>query len=452
MYQRFFGMERKPFGVSPRLASYCPVPDHEEAVAALRYVVLQGAGIGLVLGQAGMGKSTVCLRLASLLDPTYAVAFVTQTNFATVKAFYQAIHYDLGLPYYGMDEQELRLSFSDFVLGRLAAGGKTVLIVDEGQNLTDRILEEIRLLADAEAQEKSLVQVILAARPALAERLADPFFGSLRQRIAITVQLKPLSLLDTLAYVRSQIRAAGGIAEQIVTDEALERIHELAEGVPRRINHLCDHAFLVAFAAEKRIVDREVVDAAWLELQELEVVTRGAVSEREQTEPADAHTGPAAGADEAIELPVDVSLGPVTVVDLTPSEPGCSDVLVKAGSGEGHELVVGPGVSDAEPEASIVAVEDRYARLDAALQGQEVPSEPGAIQTPAGEPEEDWEAVEIGPEEERIFADVVEGPEGPAVTEKDVTAHPAHQPHQHQPHELRPTTRHIFSRLQRRSE
>ncbi len=462
MYQRFFGMERKPFGVSPRLSSYCPIPDQEEAIAALRYVVLQGAGIGLVLGDAGVGKTTVCLRLTELLDPTYAIACITQTNFATVKAFYQAIHYDLGLPYFGMDEQELRLSFSDFALSRLAAGGKTVLIVDESQNLTDRILEEIRLMADAEAQDKGLIQVILAARPSLKQRLADPFFGSLRQRIAITIQLQPLSLLDTIGYVRGQIRAAGGDPERVITEDAIERVHELSGGVPRVINRICDHAFLIAFASERQVVDRDTIEAAWMELQEAEAArpiapataeSDAAVADRSGV--AGARTMDPAGAPESLL----VVSGPTA----TDAVVAASDmVFVPAATEHGQELVVAAGEEadssagdQMAPADQMVPVEDPYRHLDARVQGQELPGGPvpteGTAERAAAE-QDSWDAVEIGPEEDRgssqqldVLADLYD-----ALPEKQITTHPAHGQQEQKPHEIQRVARRIFSRLQRR--
>ncbi len=490
MYQRFFGMERKPFGVSPRLSSYCPVPEHEEAIAALRYVVLQGAGIGLVLGDSGMGKTTVCLRLSQLLDPTYAIAFVTQTNFATVKAFYQAIHYDLGLPYYGMDEQELRLSFSDFALARLAAGGKTVLIVDEGQNLTDRILEEIRLLADVDAQDKGMVQVILAARPELKERLADPFFGSLRQRIAITVQLQPLSLLDTIGYVRSQIRAAGAEPERLISEDAIERVHELSGGVPRVINRLCDHAFLIAFAAEKPMVDRDTIDAAWVELQEVELANQqiqapdvaeatpslktqqevppSRLRQRREPAPANLPAGDLGGVKEgeAAGLPfADSALVYVEADGIGTTAAAESTMLMPPESAEGAEVFVTASTGEASAvPADPVPVDDPYRLMDARLQGQQLPAAPGAAEPGGGaaeaaadEPQaahvaEEWDAVEIGPEDGADISHglgMVSGLQQ-VLPEKDITTHPPHGDEKRKPHDVRQTAKRIFSRLQQR--
>ncbi len=396
MYHRFFGMQRKPFGIAPDATAYCPLTGSEEALAALRYTIVQQSGIGLVTGEEGTGKTIVCLRLATLLDPTFAIALVTQTNFATVKAFYQAVHYDLGLPYYGMDEQELRLSLSDFLLNRLVAGGRTVIIVDDAHNLPTRVLEELRLLSEAEAQGTRLANIVLAAHPRIQAKLNQPELRGLRHRIVAHAHLEPLNDLETATYIRHQIRRCGGDPTKVITNEAIELIHEKTGGVPRLINRLCDHAFIVAFAAERPRVDRETVEAAWTDL----------VSYFPEDLPGrSTTTGAAPGrvdADSTCQDEADVTEADYAA---TSSEEICV-------SSSHVTSAVDTGVSvrqSASTEEWIV--DDHVAQLDAKLYEEvnrsgtaadasdktaEEGQEPIGAQEAAGE---EWDSVEIGPEQ-----------------------------------------------------
>jgi type II secretory pathway predicted ATPase ExeA len=406
MYQHFFGMGRKPFGLCPQLNAYYPAATHEEALAAARYALLEGSGIALIVGECGLGKTLLCLRLASLLEPSYAVALVTHTNLATVKAFYQAVHYDLGLPYFGLDEQELRMSYCDFLLHRCAAGGSSVLIVDEAQHLPDRVLEEIRILADSEAHERRLLRIVLAAQPSLLERLARPEFAALRQRIAVEARLAPLPPKDVAGYVRAQLRYAGVDADRFLDPKAYNTIAELSQGIPRLINRLCDVAFLLAFCHGQPKVDETLLRSAWEDLI------------HSAAEPSmQAVRAPVPSATSSSSTPLDRDTTPRSSVSRlqptwVPSEERFAPdtgALVSAASATKS----GQDDSDHLQEELVEeVVQDFYATLQARRARVPVPDDEdmaphGADLAPAASPpsdepqseEEDWACLEIGPED-----------------------------------------------------
>ena len=183
MYQSYFGMTQRPFGATPQLAAYYATSACEEAVATLHYCVIQGRGMGLLTGNPGTGKTMICHRLIARLEPDFTTAMITNTNMETQKGLLQAILYDLTLPYRGMDVQELRLTLSDFLLEKYASGGRTVILIDEAQNLTVPLLEELRMLGNLEGEMDKLLQVIMLGHPWILDVLRRPELTALYQRI-----------------------------------------------------------------------------------------------------------------------------------------------------------------------------------------------------------------------------------------------------------------------------
>lgn len=267
MYLNFFGMRQKPFGATPQLGAYYPTQSQEEATATLRYAVTQGRGIGVLIGDTGLGKTMVCHRLANCLDAQFTTGMITNTNMSTVKAFMQAILYDLALPFHGMDEQDLRLSLTDFLLGKFAAGHRTVLIIDEAQNLAPNLLEEIRMLSNLEGENDKLIHIVLSGQPRLGETLRRTEFAPFNQRVGARATLTLLNEMETTGYVRCQLRYAGIDPESVFTSGAYAAIYEATEGVPRVLNQLGEHALIVAFAQESRVVTEAIVESAWNELR-----------------------------------------------------------------------------------------------------------------------------------------------------------------------------------------
>jgi type II secretory pathway predicted ATPase ExeA len=267
MYHSFFGMKQRPFGATLQLRNFFAATDQEEALATLRYAITQGRGIGLLTGPSGTGKSLVCHRLTASLESGFTTAMITNTNITTIKALYQGILYDLSLPYHGLDEQELRLTLTDFLLGKYAAGGRTVLIIDEAQNLAAPLLEELRMLGNLEGESEKLLQIVLAGHSRLMEVLRSPQMGTLYQRIGARATLAALGDEETVHYIQHQLQSAGVLPDEILTYDAMTAVYEASGGIPRVVNQLCERALLLAYVAESHRVDAEFVEQASADLE-----------------------------------------------------------------------------------------------------------------------------------------------------------------------------------------
>jgi type II secretory pathway predicted ATPase ExeA len=262
MYESYFGMKQRPFGATPHVAAYYPATGHEEALATLRYSITQGRGIGVLTGAPGTGKTIVCQRLAAGMGPGFTTAMITNTNMPSTKALLQAILYELSLPYRGIDEQELRLNLCDFLLGKYSGGGRTVMVIDEAQNLAPPVLEELRMLGNLEGEADKLLQIVLAGQPRLISMLRQPEMEALRQRIGARATVTALSDEDTIGYIRHQLQCVGTRPEKIFTLHAMSAVYEATGGVPRLINQLCEHALLLAYVGENAQVDEQIVEQA----------------------------------------------------------------------------------------------------------------------------------------------------------------------------------------------
>jgi type II secretory pathway predicted ATPase ExeA len=261
-------MKQRPFGATPQLGTYYPAPAQEEATAILRYAVTEGRGIAMLIGGPGTGKTIVAHRLASNLDASLNVAMITNTNMSTTKGLLQAILYDLALPYHGMDEQELRLTLTDSLLGKYATGERTVLIIDEAQNLTVPLLEELRMLGNIEGESEKLIQMVLVGHPRLLSTVQRPELDTLCQRIAARATLRAMTEDETIGYIRHQLAAVDVSPDDLFTNNAMKTVYTATAGVPRLVNHLCEHALLLASAAESRSVDVHFVRKASAELSD----------------------------------------------------------------------------------------------------------------------------------------------------------------------------------------
>lgn len=262
MYERFFKLARKPFGASPDAGCFFPSDLHEEALAGLRYAVTQSSGIALLVGAAGTGKTIVCQRLIAELSDRITTAVITNTHLSSPKALLQAILYDLRLPYRGIDEEELRLSLTDFLIGKHLADSAALVVVDEAHHLSGELLEELRMLTNLEGGGRKLLQVILVGDARLEDRLAEPDLTALNQRIAVRCRLATLDREAAAEYVRFQLEWAGRGSDDIFRGDALDAIYESTGGVPRAINQLCDRALLLACATGRPYVDADLLNRA----------------------------------------------------------------------------------------------------------------------------------------------------------------------------------------------
>jgi type II secretory pathway predicted ATPase ExeA len=258
MYETRFGLRRRPFRATPDTAFYYPATCHERALAQILQAIADDEGLVLLTGEPGTGKTLLCHCLLERLGPDTASAFLTNSHFRDRAGLLQTILYDLGLPYAGLGEQEMRLALTDYLLKNCQAGKRTVLVIDEGQHLTPEVLEELRLFGNLETRNSKAFQVILAAQRGLEETLRLPELAAFHQRLAVRPRLEALDVHEAADYLVHQLRTAGGRPERIITDEALETLARATGGVPRLLNQTAHQALCLAQSSDAPEVDVEV--------------------------------------------------------------------------------------------------------------------------------------------------------------------------------------------------
>lgn len=259
IYPTHFQLRQRPFPATPDPARYYPATSHERAISRLLGGLADGEGVLTLTGAPGTGKTLLCHCLLERLGSDRNIAFLTNGRAGSRAGLLQAILYDLSLPYEGRGEQELRLALTDYLLRSYEDGRRTLLILDEAQDLTPDSLEELRLLGNLESRSGRAFQVVLVGQPALLETLRRPELTALWQRVAIRAEVEPLPLQEAADYLLHHLRVAGGKPERLFADEALELLCRQTRGVPRLLNQAAHQALLLAAEADAAQVDAEAV-------------------------------------------------------------------------------------------------------------------------------------------------------------------------------------------------
>ncbi|MEB6606933.1 ExeA family protein [Aeromonas sanarellii] len=263
MYTQFFGLSEPPFSISPNPKYLYMSERHGEALAHLNYGLQDGGGFVLLTGEVGTGKTTVSRCLLQQLPADTEIAYILNPSL-TERDLLAAICDEYQLVY----EQEASLKqlfdlIRDHLLVNLAAGKRSVVLVDEAQHLLPGVLEQLRLLTNLETDEKKLLQVVLIGQPELQQMLRQPLLRQLAQRITARYHLLPLSCQDVDAYVRFRLQVAGCV-QPIFTPRAIQTLHRLSGGIPRLINLICDRALIAAFArGSHKIVHGDISQSAF---------------------------------------------------------------------------------------------------------------------------------------------------------------------------------------------
>jgi general secretion pathway protein A len=263
MYNAFFGFDADPFRVNPDPRFFYASESHREALATLMYAVRERKGFIVLTGEVGTGKTTVLNALLRTLDPDVQTAYLFNTVL-TLDDFFSYVFDELGLEVVEpFRKSEALHRLNHYLIDRLKKGKQTLLIIDEAQNLSAELLEEIRMLSNLETPQSKLLQIVLVAQPELDAKLRRPELRQLRQRIELRHRIRPLTRDETIEYVRERLLLAGHETGQVFTASALRAVHGYATGIPRVINVLCDNALLTAFAKDAlRISARMVAEAA----------------------------------------------------------------------------------------------------------------------------------------------------------------------------------------------
>lgn len=258
MYETHFGLRQRPFRPTPDRDAYYPATSHELALSRVLQARDEDEGLMLLTGEPGTGKTLLCHRLIEQAGEDSVCVFVTNCHFAERAALFQAILFDLSLPYEARSEQELRLELTEHLLHNFTEGRRNLIILDEAQHLSADLLEELRLFGNLEARQSKAVQIVLAAQPTLEAQVDQPELASFRQRLMMRVPLEPLGVHESADYLVHQLRQAGGKPERILTDEAIDLLARGTHGIPRLLNQAARQALGLAFEARVKPVDAEV--------------------------------------------------------------------------------------------------------------------------------------------------------------------------------------------------
>ena len=258
MYREFYGLTERPFNLTPDTSFLYPSRAHREVLTHLLYGINSRCGFILVTGEVGAGKTTLCRALLSQLDEKTKVAFVLN-SFLTEFELLRAINQDFGLPTSGRTKMDLLNDLNKFLLEENRLGNNVVIIVDEAQNLSFGVLEQIRMLSNLETEKEKLLQIVLVGQPELRARLVSQRLRQLSQRITVRYHLTPLSREDVRNYIYYRLKVAGSRGDIVLTWSALDEIYYLSAGVPRLINGLCDRALMVGYVKGARRITRAMV-------------------------------------------------------------------------------------------------------------------------------------------------------------------------------------------------
>jgi type II secretory pathway predicted ATPase ExeA len=261
MYKDFFGLRANPFNVNPDPRYLFLTRHTEEALACLTYGIQSRKGFVLLTGEVGTGKTTLLNKLMEWLRvQQVATAFIFNSQL-NVPQFLEYMMADFGIPCDSKSKSQILLKLYNWLLDRYRAGETAVLIVDEAQNLSDEVLEEIRLMTNLETFTEKLLQIVVVGQPELEQKLKQPNLRQLRQRLTLRAKTHPLTVEETKAYVAQRLRIAGSNGQQIFDPEALTVIHRYSSGIPRVINLICEHCLVCAFVDHQRVVTSSVVEA-----------------------------------------------------------------------------------------------------------------------------------------------------------------------------------------------
>jgi type II secretory pathway predicted ATPase ExeA len=281
MYCELFQLTEPPFRLTPDPQFLFASKQHSRAKAYMESTIWLADGFVVITGEIGAGKTTLIESFLADLPNDILLAHISQTQLTPVE-FLQALLVEFGFKPFRKRKVELLAMIKDFMVEQYAAGKKILLIIDEAQNLSRKVLEEVRLLSGLEAQKEKLLRIILAGQPELSRKLDSPRLQQLTQRVRLRFHLSALSKRETHEYITHRLNVAGANGREIFTEAACDMVFRYAGGVPRLVNVICDTAMLCAFAEEKTTVDETLVKAAAEELQWVEFSER--MSEQERNE------------------------------------------------------------------------------------------------------------------------------------------------------------------------
>ena len=266
MFLEYYGLREQPFGVTPDPRYLYLSSSHREALSSLFYAIETNRGFSALIAEPGMGKTSLLLKVLDSFKSSARTAFLFQTD-CTPQEFLGSLLHDLGIPAKKDDLPKMREALNSALLAEMQAGRRFVVVIDEAQNLDERVLESVRLLSNFETADAKLMHIVLAGQPQLAQKLERPELLQLRQRVSTVVHLTPFSLKETIAYITHRMRVAGYAGPPLFTRESVETIFQFSQGIPRNINNLCFQALTIGFGTQRQKIDGEILREVLTDLQ-----------------------------------------------------------------------------------------------------------------------------------------------------------------------------------------
>ena len=265
MYKSFFGLRALPFVASPDPRFLYKTPQIREALACLQYGIAARKGFVVMTGEVGTGKTTLLKTvLSSFVQDRFSTAFVFNPRL-NVLDFFEFVLTDFGIPPESRTKSGMLLQLNRWLIERFRNHQLCAIVIDEAQNLSSELLEEIRLLTNLETSSEKLVQIVLSGQPELEEKLCDPSVRQLRQRISIWCKTLPLTSEETKGYIAERLRIAGA-SQPVLSPDAVLLVHQYSKGIPRLINLICEHAMISAYAEQIKPITPRIVESVCAEL------------------------------------------------------------------------------------------------------------------------------------------------------------------------------------------
>ncbi len=273
MYLELFKLTELPFRLSPDPQFLYLSKQHARAKAYMESTIWFTDGFVVITGEIGAGKTTLIETFLRELQPNVVVAQINQTQLSPT-AFLQTVLVQFGFSPFQMKKPQVLATLNDFLVEQHASGRRVLLIVDEAQNLSHRVLEEIRMLSGIETTKEKALRIILAGQPELNDKLNSPELVQLAQRVRLRFHLTALTKTETNAYIDHRLEVAGSQGRRIFAEDTYPTIFRYTAGIPRLVNTLCDTAMMAAFGQDRDTVSSEDLDAAIRELQWVEFTSR----------------------------------------------------------------------------------------------------------------------------------------------------------------------------------
>jgi len=266
MYLEFYNLREAPFNITPDPRFLYFAPHHKEAYDHLMYGIRNRKGFIELTGEVGSGKTTLCRAVLANLGKDVETALILNPSLSETQLL-RAMLNDFGLEVKGRDRLAYIEKLNEFLLEKSREGTNVALLIDEAQDLSPQVMEQVRLLSNLETDQHKLIQIVMCGQPELKKRLARPDLRQLRQRITVRYHIPPLTVDDVMMYIRHRLWVAGSDGSVMFAPDAVREVHRYSKGSPRSINAVCDNAMLAGYVARSRVIDARAVRRAIAQLE-----------------------------------------------------------------------------------------------------------------------------------------------------------------------------------------